>query len=88
MKRDYQDVTNDADEVVEDDFAYAVISLPDIEQYGPLGSKQAAINWFRATQLHKLYDSSSGNIYPWFHGLIRRGWVAVSFLRTLCLIPI
>ncbi|XP_067931829.1 unconventional myosin-Ia-like isoform X2 [Watersipora subatra] len=63
----------DEDEVLEDDFSAARQVDGQTNSYGPAGSKQASIEWFRASQLAKVWDSGNRAPYEWFHGTIPRG---------------
>ena len=40
-------------------------------KYGPAGTKQASLRWFKETQSTKL-QQPSGGFAEWFHGIITR----------------
>ena len=69
---------DDDDDVIEDDFSVARKQEVETSTYGPIGTKRATIEWFRATQLQKLRKPSSSELYDWFHGIILRGYVPTS----------
>ncbi|XP_013394776.1 myosin-IIIb isoform X2 [Lingula anatina] len=57
------------DEVLEDEFV--PVKTTGMTKYGPAGTKQASMRWFRATQYDKLRQPHGG-FAPWFHGIITR----------------
>ncbi len=46
----------------------------DKSRFGPEGTKDATVNWFKQTQSTKL-RLSNGGFHEWFHGIITRRYV-------------
>ena len=51
----------------------------DINEQNLTESERTAFNWFKETQENSVIDKSTGQFSDWFHGLISRKYVNVSF---------
>lgn len=66
---------DDEDDIIDDNYSECQ-KKDTLIQYGLPGSKAASVLWFKATQVDALRDPRNrSRLYPWFHGIISRGWV-------------
>lgn len=59
----------------EEDFQKLKLDRADGSIYGPLGSREASVCWFKATQARNIRDNTTGQYFAWFHGIISRKFV-------------
>ena len=62
------EVSSDSDE---DDFTVTRVA-PAADQFGPHGTRQASVRWFKETQLPSVMTPEGNGFVEWFHGIISR----------------
>ncbi|XP_070543651.1 myosin-IIIb-like isoform X2 [Ptychodera flava] len=62
---EYDEADDSEEDILEDEFLRTKKNM----KYGPEGTRQASIRWFKETQSKKL---SAEGFAPWFHGIITR----------------
>ena len=60
------DLSSDSDE---DDFTAVKTSGA---QFGPTGTRQASVRWFKETQIQTVMKPEGNGFVEWFHGIISR----------------
>lgn len=65
-------MSSDSDE---DDFTS--VKTKGTKHFGPSGTRQASVKWFKETQIKTVMKPGSTEFVDWFHGIISRRCVAV-----------
>ena len=72
VKEQDQVPESSSDDDEEDDFSQAALLALPSKRFGPEGTRQASVRWFKETQLQGVRTSSGSGFAEWFHGIIAR----------------